>query len=78
MAADSLVSTPECLGVGVGDTLDQLFVLLTTLGLFCSVRSVPLLLATVVRFHWFIIDHIKRGFSLEIKKQLVISHLCNQ
>lgn len=40
MAADSLVSTPECLGVG--ETLDQLFVFLTTVGLFCSVMSVPI------------------------------------
>lgn len=41
MAADSLVSTPSVWGVGVGDTLDQLFVFLTV-GLFCSVKSVPI------------------------------------
>lgn len=42
MAADSLLSTPECLGVGVGDTLDQVFLFLATVCLFCSVMLVPI------------------------------------
>lgn len=61
MTADSVVSTlfvvcvSVCLGVGVGDTLDQLFVFVTTVGLFCSVTSVPDTFGSYGEIPW--VDH---------------------